>query len=160
MSDSDSDTVVMYGSDYNSDIDSETVAMYENRDLYDEDGEFMDADKTDGSYYIGLAGYVPNQPEPILLSSISPTAFLMNGHSDVLGYLAEYSTTRVGNPQLDIMKLCVDDRQTYNVCIKTHWLRLVQRKWKNIYARRINHRKKPSSLRYRSIHGKWPVLTI
>jgi hypothetical protein len=35
-------------------------------------------------------------------------------------------------------------------------LRLVQRKWKNIYARRINHRKKPSSLRYRSIHGKWP----
>ena len=37
MSDSDSDTVVMYGSDYNSDIDSETVAMYENRDLYDED---------------------------------------------------------------------------------------------------------------------------
>ena len=148
MSYSDSDdSLVMYGSD-------------RDHDLYDEDGEFMDAEKTDGSYYIGLAGYVPNQPEPILLSSISPSAFLMNGHTDVLGYLAEYSTTRVGNPQLDIMKLCVDDRQTYNVCIKTHWLRLVQRKWKNIYAQRINHRKKPSSLRYRNIHGKWPVLTI
>jgi len=44
------------------DTDSESGS----NDLYDEDGEFMDAEKTDGSYYIGLAGYVPNQPEPIL----------------------------------------------------------------------------------------------
>ncbi len=143
-SDSDSDSVVMYGSD-------------REHDLYDDDGEFMDADKTDGSYYIGLAGYVPGQTEPILMSSISPNAFLTNGRTDVLNYLTEYSTSRVRNPQLDILKLCVDDRQTYNVCIKTHWLRLVQRKWKNTYARRLNFRKKPSSLRYRSIHGKWPV---
>ncbi len=142
-SESDIDSVVLYGSE---------------RDLYDEDGEFMDSDKTDGSYYIGLAGYVRGQTEPILMSSISPNAFLTNEHSDVLRYLAEYSTSRVGNPKLDILKLCVDDRQTYNVCIKTHWLRLVQRKWKNIYTKRINSRKKPSSLRYRSIHGKWPAV--
>jgi hypothetical protein len=110
--------------------------IYENeneKDIYDDDGEFMDAEKTDGSYYIGLAGYVENQSEPILLSSISPSAFLTNGHSDILDYLTEYSISRVANPELNILKLCVDDRQTYNVVIKTHWLRLVQRKWKNIY---------------------------
>ncbi len=105
-------------------------------DIYDDDGEFMDADKTNGSYYIGLAGYVKNQRDPILLSSISATAFMANEHSDVLEYLTEYSTSRVVNPGLDILKLCVDDRQTYNVVIKTHWLRLVQRKWKNVYYAR------------------------
>lgn len=138
------------------DTDSSDDEVY---DIYDDDGEFMDAEKTDGSYYIGLAGYVENQSEPILLSSISANAFLTNGHSDILEYLTEYSTSRVANPGLDILKLCVDDRQTYNVVIKTHWLRLVQRKWKNIYSHRqsiINSRKKPSSLRYRSISGKWP----
>ena len=116
------------------------IEVYENenenenenkKDIYDDDGEFMDAEKTNGSYYIGLAGYVENQSEPILLSSISANAFLMNGHSNVLEYLTEYSTSRVATPKLDILKLCVDDRQTYNVIIKTHWLRLVQRKWKN-----------------------------
>ena len=110
------------------DTDSSDDEVY---DIYDDDGEFMDAEKTDGSYYIGLAGYVENQSEPILLSSISANAFLMNGHSNVLEYLTEYSTSRVATPKLDILKLCVDDRQTYNVIIKTHWLRLVQRKWKN-----------------------------
>ena len=106
----------------------------EEYDIYDEDGEFMDAEKVDGSYYIGLAGYVKNQTEPILLSSISTNAFMTNEHSDVLEYLTDYSTSRVTKPELDILKLCVDDRQTYNVIIKTHWLRLIQRKWKKIYS--------------------------
>ena len=138
------------------DTDSSDDEVY---DIYDDDGGFMDAEKTDGSYYIGLAGYVENQSEPILLSSISTTAFMENEHDDILEYLTEYSTSRVAKPELDILKLCVDDRQTYNVVIKTHWLRLIQRKWKNIYSTRqsiINSRKKPSSLRYRNINGKWP----
>ena len=102
---------------------------YENeRDIYDEDCEFMDADKKHGSYYIGLCGYVKNQEEPILHSSISANAFFNNKHSDVLKYLRDYSTTMVDKPVIDIMKLCVDDRQTYNVIIKTHWLRVFQRK--------------------------------
>ena len=107
--------------------------MTDCEDIYDNDGEFMDAEKTDGSYYIGLAGYVENQREPILLSSISATAFMENEHDDILEYLTGYSTSRVANPALDIIKLCVDDRQTYNVVIKTHWLRLIQRKWKRVY---------------------------
>ena len=46
-----------------------------------------------------------------------------------------------------------------SVIIKTHYLRLIQRKWKNIYAERkrvIALRKQPSNILYRSIHGKWP----
>lgn len=144
---SDDDSTVIYGSDSENE-----------RDIYNEDGEFMEADKTDGSYYIGLCGYVPDQSEPLLLSAISASAFFNNTRSDVLEYLRDYSTTRVDNPSIDIMKLCVDDRQTYNVVVKTHWLRLLQRKCKKVYAERqkfINSRKHPRALRYRSLNGKW-----
>jgi hypothetical protein len=43
--------------------------------------------------------------------------------------------------------------------IKTHWLRLVQRRWKKIYKQRqeiIRFRMKPSSLIKREQTGKWP----
>lgn len=116
------------------DSDNSTI-VYEN-DIYNDDGDFMDADKTDGTYYIGLAGYVKGQTEPILMSAISRDAFMTNVHSDILDYLIEYSISRVSRPQLDILQVRIDERQTYNVCIKTHWLRLVQRKWKNIYTQR------------------------
>ena len=122
------DDVVIYGSGSGSDSDS--------GDIYDEDGEFMEADKANGAYYIGLCGYVPEQPEPLLLSSISANAFFNNTCGDILEYLRDYSTTRVDKPAIDIMKLCVDDRQTYNVVVKTHWLRLFQRKCKKVYAER------------------------
>lgn len=43
--------------------------------------------------------------------------------------------------------------------LKTFWLKIIQRKWKNIFAQRqqiIRQRKHPLSLHYRQIHGKWP----
>lgn len=43
--------------------------------------------------------------------------------------------------------------------LKTHWLRLIQRKWKNIIKERKNIIKKRcnlNSLRHREITGKWP----
>jgi hypothetical protein len=43
--------------------------------------------------------------------------------------------------------------------LKTFWLRLVQRKWKNIMKERENiiiKRRQQKSLRYREITGKWP----
>ena len=49
-----------------------------------------------------------------------------------------------------------------NECIailKTFWLRLIQRTWKNIYQKRILLTKKRcclNSLKYREIYGKWP----
>jgi len=43
--------------------------------------------------------------------------------------------------------------------IKTFWIKIIQRTWKNIFKKReeINKRKmKISSIRYREIYGKWP----
>ena len=43
--------------------------------------------------------------------------------------------------------------------IKTHYIRLLQRKWKSIYERRkkiIALRKNPKAMMYRELYGKWP----
>ena len=40
--------------------------------------------------------------------------------------------------------------------IKTHWLRIFQRKWKNICKDKKIAQKKIKYLQYRTIHGKWP----
>tara|TARA_Y100000389_G_C17150655_1_gene359439 strand:+ start:39 stop:614 length:576 start_codon:yes stop_codon:yes gene_type:complete len=44
--------------------------------------------------------------------------------------------------------------------IKTFWIKLIQRKWKNIYKERrriITARISIKNLHYREIHGKWPI---
>lgn len=44
--------------------------------------------------------------------------------------------------------------------IKTHYLRLIQRKWKSIFKKReeiIKKRMMPHSLKYREMHGVWPT---
>ena len=48
----------------------------------------------------------------------------------------------------------------HSICIlKTFWLKIVQRRWKNIFRIRKNIlqiRCQPSSLRFREINGRWP----
>ena len=45
----------------------------------------------------------------------------------------------------------------YSVSInKTHWLRLVQRRWKEIYRKRLQQKMNIKNVKYREIHGKWP----
>lgn len=40
--------------------------------------------------------------------------------------------------------------------IKTHWISLIQRRWREIRKKRINNMKNLHNLNYREIHGKFP----
>jgi hypothetical protein len=45
------------------------------------------------------------------------------------------------------------------VIIKTIWLKIIQRKWKKVFAKRqsiIKYRSSPTSLIFRQLMGKWP----
>ena len=50
----------------------------------------------------------------------------------------------------------------YTTCIlKTHFLRLLQRKWKHRYAQRkkiLSLRKNPVNIQFRKRHGRWPAI--
>ena len=55
---------------------------------------------------------------------------------------------------------CIELESQYSVAIiKTIWIKLIQRKWKKIYAERknvIRQRAQFSSLKTRELTGKWP----
>ena len=40
--------------------------------------------------------------------------------------------------------------------IKTHWIRLIQRRWREIRKKRLNAKKNIFNLRHREIYGKYP----
>ena len=45
------------------------------------------------------------------------------------------------------------------VIIKTIWIKIIQRKWKKVFAKRqsiIKYRSSPSSLTFKQVTGKWP----
>jgi len=49
------------------------------------------------------------------------------------------------------------------VIIKTIWLKIIQRKWKKVFAKRqqiIKYRLSPSSLSFRQLTGRWPEYCI
>ena len=56
---------------------------------------------------------------------------------------------------------CVVLESGHNVSIlKTFWLRLVQRRWKNIFRNRKNIlrlRCQPAALKFREVNGQWPA---
>jgi hypothetical protein len=137
--------------DYESDADAEET---ESDAIFEMDEDFMDAEKLDSAYYIGLPGYLANQNQLLLMNSISPTAFFKHDHAAVLKYLVEYSTSRINKPKVHILQVHVDEHQAYNVTIKTFWLKLVQRAWKRVFKERqqiISQSKNPRLIQGRSL---------
>jgi hypothetical protein len=53
----------------------------------------------------------------------------------------------VGNSEFDKYSAAI---------VKTHWIRLIQRKWREIRQKRLNNRKNIFNIKYKEIHGKLP----
>jgi hypothetical protein len=62
--------------------------------------------------------------------------------------LIEPVTVSIGNNEWDNYSTAV---------IKTHWIRLIQRRWREITRKRIQTKQNVKNLQYREIHGKWPT---
>ena len=134
--------------------DSDSDSESESDTIFEMDEDFMDAEKLDAAYYIGLPGYLVIQNQLLLMNSISPDAFFKHDHTAVLKYLVEYSTSRIHKPDVHILQVHVDENEAYNVTIKTFWLRLIQRAWKRVFRERqriISQSKNPQTIRNRSL---------
>lgn len=155
-------SVISYNSD-NSDWGDEDYVLFENwYDIVDtislDEEDYESIEKVNEKYYIGLPGFIKKFQEYILLSSISAKTFLNYNIGDVCNYLTDYSISYITNPSVQIMKLFISDQGVYNVVLKTHWLRLVQRRWKNIFKKRqqiINERSNIKNILLREINGKY-----
>lgn len=94
-----------------------------------------------------------------MMCSVSPKSFMKYSNKSVKKYLSDYSAACFAKrPRINIMKVSICPiNGTYRVIIKTHWLRLVQRRWKKVYAQRcemMDQIKTPQSVMRFSMYGK------
>lgn len=113
----------------------------EGGEYYDEimeEEEFKYDERQDGKYYIGLPFYDKVFEELLLASSVHGDTFFSHSIENVTHYLKNYSVVRTEKRDIpEIMQLYIDPTtEAYNVVLKTHWLRLVQRTWKNVMRKR------------------------
>lgn len=139
-------------------------------EIYQRDCVFLDSIKEDKKYYIGCYTVVKSttntrDPYEMLLNCcVSPSVFFNNSLWAVKTYLYEFSIIYKNiysfNNNIEIMQLYINsETDSYNVVLKTVWLRIFQRKWKKWNAEKkatIKHRMKLSSLKYFEINGRWP----
>jgi len=149
------------------DIDYEYEYDTEEDDLYDlihnVDSEHFYSEKENNKYYIGLYHQysTPDGNSILLLStSVSSPIFFSQSYDNINNYLYYYGIVRIPNHEVQIMKLHYLPDDTCTVIVKTFWLRIVQRRWKKIYAIRktiIQKRCMPNNIKYNQIHGCYPV---
>jgi hypothetical protein len=63
---------------------------------------------------------------------------------------------------IEIMKLQING-DVYNIILKTHWIRLIQRVWKNIFIKHLKKRMSIQCQKYFECNGRYPkdaVITI
>jgi len=106
--------------------------------------------RQDKQHYIGLPFHIPGRPELIMSGTVHPTTFYKYSGQDIERYLFEsrcyedpnafiiYNCHNGHNnlPKAEIMQLHMLADGTYSVVLKTHWLRILQRRWRRIYAGR------------------------
>jgi len=99
------------------------------------------------------------QPPHMVRYALSVTKYLQKRyHVNIVEnvYLQRCRQERVGNNTDVDCDHKGDDCECVATCIiKTHYIRLIQRKWKRLYKEMMSRRISPSSIRYREIHGRW-----
>lgn len=160
-------SVVIYDSD--DDYQTDSSSQYSNDDIleidsvvddiFDDEELFLDSDYEDGKYYMGFPCLMKSQErEWVMQIAITAKSLLKYDYNSVMRYLTEYSVTRIYNPKIHIMQLDISNTGSYNVILKTFWLKIVQRAWKRVFKERqkyILRCKHPHSILYRQIHRKW-----
>uniref|UniRef100_A0A6C0DLI6 Uncharacterized protein n=1 Tax=viral metagenome TaxID=1070528 RepID=A0A6C0DLI6_9ZZZZ len=159
-SDDESSVIIQTANDYNhySYIDDEIEYRLER--IFREESEFIDTDKENGKYCIGLHKYNSYRKILILSNTVSTKSFLKFPYMDTLRYLYFYSILRPPIPKINIYSLSVLPDGTYSVILKTHWLRIIQRNWKKIFKERseiLLKRRSVQSLYNLQISGRYPA---
>jgi len=147
--DQDEDTEDDDETDYDSDDDIDIITS---------EIQFDDTEKVHGKYYIGIP-ILLEEGFYLLNASISRRSFFAFEYSRVLLYTRQISTLRnLRNAQLEILQLNIHSDGTYEVFVKTHWIRIIQRRWKYVYSERVRILRTRGSLRHQEyfrIHGKY-----
>jgi hypothetical protein len=97
--------------------------------------EIYESEQEDPTQFIHGQRYLGVASPSVLLNTVQAKTFFKNTFTDIVHYLYEYSIAKPFLPPR-ILQLIILDDDTYAVCDKTFWLRLVQRRWKSVLNQR------------------------
>jgi hypothetical protein len=147
-----------YGTD-DEDTDDEYGRDIEDYRLIMSELSHESAEREHGHYYIGMPYLSNTENIYILNATISANTFLKFDYSRCQSYVRNTSVFYIhSRTNLEIMKLYIHPDQMYEVVLKTHWLRIVQRTWRKVYRQRCNIiklRANPRNQEYFRRHGKY-----
>ncbi len=134
-----------YDTDMESIPDDETLDMSQESvfdEILDKEEEYKDQqpDPPPIRYAIGL--HWLNRPYPTGNTQLLVASTILAKHwfdypfEDILHYLRNYTIVHLAKANIEIMKVCEQPDFSMAVLLKTHWLRLVQRTWRNVVNRR------------------------
>jgi hypothetical protein len=89
-----------------------------------------------GKRYIGTSAWDAGAHIHILLNTIQPRTIFRHSWKHVVEYLYYYSLMKKRTTLPQILQLIILSDDTFAVCDKTIWLRLVQRRWKRAVQQR------------------------
>jgi hypothetical protein len=144
MNESESDTDGSFDTDTDSDFDEEYDFDTENIAHTERicDDDYFDALHINKKLYIGLA--LQQKSHYLYLIHISPTNYFKYSHDIVRRYLRRYSCIELPKEAtVEIMEMTIVNKTmgggtfpVKRVVLKTHWIRLIQRCWRNAMKRR------------------------
>lgn len=137
--------------------DEEDITYYHL--IYNMEQEFIDSEKKNGQYIIGLSAPGYNSNGSIFASGVTASTFFAFPYKHILKYLFYYSIITVQKPIVDIIKIHMDEDECLISIRKTFWLCLIQRHWKKLFAEKkgiIHGRMTIRSILYFQINGKYP----
>lgn len=105
-------------------------------DVLDEDELWLDSEKQHSQYFIGICKHIRPDDFYLFLSSVSSQVFFRYPYETIRRYLTNYSVIYVQHPPIHILQLVVLENGMYSCIIKTHWIRLIQRRWRTILRER------------------------
>jgi len=142
--------------------------------LYQHEYLFLDNEKKDKKYYIGSYTIIKSNKDVksvdpydmILTCSISPSSFFKFPLNIIEKYLYDFSIVYHNHygikRNVEILQLHINEKDsTYNVVVKTYWLKVIQKWWKKIWIKRKAihlHKMKISSMRYFEVYGNWGII--
>ena len=150
------------------DTDTESESENESDSYYDSDDDidiitseipYDDQDKIHGEYYIGIPLLTVHDGLYLLNGSISKKSFFEFEFDRILEYTQQHSVfINPPNSKIEILQLHIHSNSVYEVIIKTHWIRIIQRRWRCIYAERMRKIRQRASIQnqtYFSLNGQY-----
>ena len=152
-------------------------------EMYEVDQEFDYREKNNQEYFIGIYIEMNSENELVtdysnqnqidvctnllLGTTVSANLFFMYPFRYIVKYLLAMTCygpySRLYNINVNIMQLFILKDEVYSVVIKTYWIKIIQRHWKTVIAKRkkrMEENKKIQSILYRELRGRFPPSNI